>query len=732
MGQIYTNPEAHVIGFDGDMNEKTNGHNGHGLANLSDDAVDAAWERCCARHLPPNRLFRLALGLGDPADEEESHHLEWCEQCRTVVERYRSTEQADDGEDCACECAPVHAASAGAHQGSGNGQVRQTMFPLGVSAVGTAQPGNVPDIVRANLKVHGPVLFPNGEVAFDTWQVGWLDCLSATHPALAEQIATLIVDRAHGLLLPRLTRQRVVLVCFGRTMHALGTRLAARLVERGLTHLRVVLAHDFYSPTLICAPKELRSADVTVMVDVIHTGGLLERLFSICRENAPAHIRGLVLIDQSMDMLLSEDVIPLWTDGPEARLALEQFRRTATGDQQRQLMRFEPNDEYAIALQEVAADPRSETDDPQVDDGSLLVQMVHQSGALRSDYAIARKRYPYVINVLDLFRDQDCRQRIVSMASHELADLHGGRTCLAYHSGRAARAGKIAKLLGAELHWPAIPLGNRSASFALSELQCKRIAAFENVVLVDAAIRTGDSLTAVTRAMDDMALRSGRRCIAFCILDALTRMSRSDLSARLDLDIRTLFSFPLSPPTERVRNWMNHQKAALRDALTLSGKFADVEPVLRTYCAPVKRSARHASPPTLGETISALHKASFDAHVSERATAYIDTACKEDNVGLIRHLPINQVVHDRSVQNLLLGVMFNSMKPSFKECAVFAAVARLRTIGCWTVSSRWQSPPPSIPGSKIWMRTRWKLSPRLPATRSMTCSVSCARSTSSA
>jgi hypothetical protein len=41
----------------------------------------------------------------------------------------------------------------------------------------------------------------------------------------------------------------------------------------------------------------------------------------------------------------------------------------------------------------------------------------------------------------------------------------------------------------------------------------------------------------------------------------------------------------------------------------------------------------------------------------------------------IRHLPINEVVHDRNVQEMLIGVMFNSAKAGLKESAAFALAA---------------------------------------------------------
>jgi len=67
-----------------------------------------------------------------------------------------------------------------------------------------------------------------------------------------------------------------------------------------------------------------------------------------------------------------------------------------------------------------------------------------------------------------------------------------------------------------------------------------------------------------------------------------------------------------------------------------------------------------------------LEQASCEARVPERAFEYIGNACEHGKVQLIRHLPLDQVVHDPSVQSLLVGVMYNSVKPSLKESAIFA------------------------------------------------------------
>jgi hypothetical protein len=667
-----------LISSGGEMDTNNSGQNGCAGGSASDEAVNIIWQQCCKEHIRPSRLFRLAVMLAEPVPEE-SNHLEWCNQCRAAFDRYRSTDPLDDGTHFvqAEQSSPVVCAgSATLHNRLAAGRLHQAHLVLDDSPKPTPQLNAVPDVLRKALRVKGPVIFPNGHVAFDTWQLGRIESLSKTDPALAETIADLVVNSALSVLLPRLGRRNIVLVCFGRSLHRLGTRLASRLVEQGFTHLHVVLAHDFYSPTLVCAPKELRGADVTVMVDVVHTGGLLDRLFSVCREHSPAYVRGLTLIDQSSGERLSEESLSLWNDAPEERFPVEHFLQTAPIAEQRELTRFEPNDECAVDVQSASrlVEPVAHHVAP-IDDCASFAEMIHQAGAFRCDYSIGHKRYPYVINVLDLLRDSDCRQRLLALACERLADLNGKRSCVAYHAGRAARAGRIAKLLGAALNWPVIALGSGGPSFALSQPQYNCVTAYQNVVLVDAAIRTGESLTAMTRALADSNVCAGRRIVGFCVLDALSRVSREELATTLGIEIRTLFRVPLAPPTERVRNWMSSQKVLIHDELMRSGHFAEVESLLRKYCEHVRRPTSRGPDASLDQTRSALEKASWESHLQERAVEYIGTACKEGKVALIRHLPLDQVVHDRSVQSLLMGVMYNSMKPSFKESAVFALAA---------------------------------------------------------
>ena len=100
-------------------------------------------------------------------------------------------------------------------------------------------------------------------------------------------------------------------------------------------------------------------------------------------------------------------------------------------------------------------------------------------------------------------------------------------------------------MLSSELGWPAIPIGSSGRTFTVTDEQLKRLASFDAVVIVDSAIRTGDTLSAIVRALDDSWLLKHTTFLALCILDALSHTSRIELAQELGIDIRTLFQLPL-------------------------------------------------------------------------------------------------------------------------------------------------------------------------------------------
>jgi hypothetical protein len=198
------------------------------------------------------------------------------------------------------------------------------------------------------------------------------------------------------------------------------------------------------------------------------------------------------------------------------------------------------------------------------------------------------------------------------------------------------------------------------------------LACYNNVVIVDAAIRTGDSIGAIVRAVDDTWLRKHTKFTAFCVLHALSSISQSELAADLGITIRSLFKLPLTPPTQEVRHWVNAQKAIIREQISSSNDFAKVRDVLGTYCEPSGWQRRDTTDRPFAETRSLIEKATGQAAAALNGSATIVAACRQNKAHFIRHLSVSEVVHDRSVQDLLVGIMFNSMKPHFKESAALA------------------------------------------------------------
>lgn len=658
------------------IHEDGDGRDLFGLMDLSQEQIDADWEQYSERHIDPSRLFQLSFGIIEET-EQDRHHLEWCDCCRGVYEGYLCP--ADDTTERRAE------------RENQIGEYRQQKLLWSTGAVvetngertptGSAKPNgqpiqSVPDELRDHLHVEGPVLFPGEEVAFESWQFGRLMEIRRDDPALEKRLVDAIATRVEADLLHRVDERNLLLVCFGRPMHRCGTRIAARFADRGFRNPHVVLAHDFYSPTFVCNPKEFHEADVIVLVDVVHTGGMLDRLMSACLEFVPQRVRGLALVDQSEGSLLCSEWNGIWTELREDRLSLNQFLREATSEEKRLLRRFEPNDACARAKNTEAKCGAS--NDLSVSVDLQLLQHIHVTGALKRDHVIGNRRYPYVVNVLDLLgKDSRARDFVLDRSVSELSDLRDAKACLAYHAGRARRAGKIAKLLSARLGWPSIPVGTKGPTFALTDVQFRRLACHEAVVLVDAAVRTGDSISAMADAVNDEWFRKHTDVLAFCVLDSLSSLSLSDLSASVGINIRTLFKLPLAPPSEDIGHWTNSQKAAIRKKIHESGAFASVEQALGGYFDPPRRRIESDSGAarSLDETKALVEGAIAHAQAANFGAKEIGRACHESKSSVIRHLTVDEVVHDDRVQDLLLGVMYNSMSPSFKESAALGLAA---------------------------------------------------------
>lgn len=642
------------------------------LIELPAAELEAAWQKFTTSHIRPGRLLRLAAGL-ELADARERHHLEWCESCLVAYRRYSTPEPASTSRD--------------GHTLNGHSvATRQTKLWPEVAAgqrhvlrpaATPCHEGNqrsVPLSMRKHLHVQGPVVFGGNEVAFESWQFGRL-LSDERDNSVAEQLVGMIVDEATTCLLSWITSKRLLLVCFGCAMHRCGTRLAVRIGERGFAQPHVVLAHDYYSPTVVCNDKELVNADVIVLTDVVHSGATLDGLLALCVSRGAVRARGLALIDQSQGKPLCAEWHSVWQEPKEHRIPLGVFVQQASEGEVQNLRRFEPNDE--IAVLPIGSDtsiPPPVTSSRLSLDNELMTH-IHVTGALKRDHIIGRKRYPYVINVLDLIKKSAAaREFIVERAGTTLADLNGKQVALAYHAGRKSRAGRLATLFSSVFRWPVVPIGSAGSTFTVSDPQLKQLARYDTIVIVDAALRTGDTLSALVGAIQDKWLLKHTQFVALCVLNALSTGSRSQLASVLGIEIRALFDLPLSPPTEEVRHWTSIKKALIRSRMACSGAFENIEHILLGYCTPGRR--RYPRPrANVDKTRELIEHAVEVAESVMRGPHRIEAACVGSKPEFIRHLSVDEVVHDRNVQELLIGVMFNSVKPSLKESAAFALAA---------------------------------------------------------
>ncbi len=653
---------------------KSNGDDGDvgqvfDLIELPPEDRETAWQQFSQAHVRPSRLLRAGAGL-ETLDESDRQHLEWCETCRTAFEQYSVSGQS--------ALPLVHA-----HEANGRAvkaMKQKELWPteqLSQSHISQIhlfpserdEPSLVPAMLREHLHVKGPVVFGGNEVAFESWQFGRF-VSDDKNSSVTDQYIEVIVDKATELLMSWNTSKDLLLVCFGRAMHRCGTRIAVRLGEMKLPTPHVVLAHDYYSPTVVCDDKEFLDADVIVLMDVVHSGDTLDGLLALCVRRGAHRVRGLVLIDQSGGKPLCAEWHSLWREPKEQRISLEAFVHRASEAELRQLRRFEPNYEIArVPSAGMSSAAPIKTSRLSIDND--LTKHIHDTGALKRDYVIGQKRYPYVVNVLDLIKKSpSARSFIFEHAATALSDLRGQDVALAFHAGRKQRAGRLAKLFSSMFGWPIVPIGSVGPAFTVSDTQLKQLASYDIVVIVDAALRTGDTLSALVAAIEDKMLFKHTRFISLCVLNSLSNQQQDVLASTLGIEIRSLFDLPLPPPAEEVRHWASGQKALIRSRMASSGAFAGIEHILSGYCAP--RRGLFSPNTSIEDTRDQLEHAVHAAQSAMTGSERIAAACVGSAPQFIRHLPVSEVVHDRDVQELLIGVMFNSVKPSLKESAAFA------------------------------------------------------------
>lgn len=640
---------------------------------LTEEEVRRAWEELCAEHLPPSRIAELGLGLADVA-EREAFHLRRCERCRSHIQAYE-TSVSDGPVDRHSVVALEDEVDDVLHRKSCE-ELRGVDSPRSTLRLSE---GSVPAVVRAAFQTDEPILFPGGEVARRSWQFGWMSGLNREHSTIVEEATSVCCTRLFEKLkcdLPA-DSNNLVLVCFGEAMHRCGIRVGARLLEELDVCPRLVLAHDYYKPRLVGDREEFRESRVVVLVDVVRTGTLLRRLIGLCRELGAADVAGLALIDQTNESLARSGGYALWVAPREPRETFEEFCQSASDGERRRLRVFDPNSSCAVRtfyLSQVHGESDKSPSQPVIMEAELE-ECISRTGAMRRDFDIEGIQYPFAVNVSALIRKHsDSRECVLQRSQSVLAEYKASPTILVYHTGRSRRAGLIAESIGSVTDWPTCPIGTAKSTFKLTTDQCRRLAAFDNVIIVDAAIRTGDSMTALVRSVKTELNESTPRVVGFTVLNSLTDSQVEGLEQNLEFSFRYAYRLPLAPPSTNIRHWATLHKKTICKDLIEHCPSQSIQALMTEYCTPGHRETRRRARCTREQA----KRESDDSTTETRLTAEaIEDRRILTRVELseFRFLSAGEVVNDPTMQAMLKEVLYSSAAPQFKESAAIALAA---------------------------------------------------------
>jgi hypoxanthine-guanine phosphoribosyltransferase len=426
-------------------------------------------------------------------DQEERtrmiSHLLRCERCSYAVANLVR----------AMECGTIE------DDGHENAETRNSTCGAASQAVATIDERNWVEWFEAiGLRRPGPTVFPDGSVADRAWEFGHL----LDHSRRDE-----VLNRIAEAGIRRLDFHRpghaVLLVAFSDAMHEVSLYMAARMKEKQGDDLdvHVVGVKRYHEPCLLCKPTEVKGRSVVIVTDVVHDGRLLETLCAIVQKHQPSDIHALTMVNQNYDGPLVGSLVSLAFEQKETRTPFAQRRM-------RGITYYHPvsgvSEQSPPGQGVVAWNPNEIRE---------WLPFIERTGAFKRSLRIGSNVYPFAINVLDLLKDEGCRKKIVSQAVASLGTLDTRKRWLfVYPASRGKRAGRIAQLLSSATGWQRIALGksNDPGLLHVTPQAQQALHQCDGVIIVDAAIRTGDTLRA---QLDLLELTRSQEIIAFYVLD---------------------------------------------------------------------------------------------------------------------------------------------------------------------------------------------------------------------
>ena len=531
----------------------------------------------------------------------------------------------------------------------------------------------VPALLVNGLRPSGPVAFPSGEVADAAWEFGLLEEFNSED---AEVIIEAIAERAYKTLSREFRSQALVLVCFSYPIHRCGKRLAAKIIERNGTEAHVVLATNFFEPRLCCAARELHEQNVVLFVDVVHSGGLLDRLAAICNHAQPKQLLRIAVIDQGDNSKRKNPIHALWKERQENRIPIRDYLKTP--NKQEMLRFYDPEFARATAKQDLPkeiADRSAARDTIELELDPIL-PFISRTNALQADRAIAGVHYSWVIDLLRLLEDSEASAFLVGRAIERLAHLPlHGRNCLVYPAERSQRAGRWARLIGKALDWPVVPIGQANRKFLqpLAAKQRKYISQFDSAVVIDAAVRTGDTLRSFVQLLKYTGKPVLQRVCGFYAFDGLFEADRGAILEELGVTIHSLVRVPLGRPIQPIGQYCREQMRSI--LLSLEAQYPAEEPtwvsVIRSYCKK-KLGRRRWQPQPSGSPETRLRVAMEEWQRGHQVR--LERSCYSAKSNLLKQLDVQFALHEPKTRMVLRGFLSNSMPPEFIEwCALAVA-----------------------------------------------------------
>lgn len=530
-----------------------------------------------------------------------------------------------------------------------------------------------PSVLIDSLRASGPVAFPSGEVADGAWEFGRLEQLPSEE---AEVIIETIAERAYNTLPRDFRSKAIVIVCFSYPIHRCGKRLAAKIIERNGTEAHVVLATNFFEPRLRCADRELEEQNIIIFVDVVHSGGLINRLAEICNRPQPKQVLRMTVIDQGDNPKRKDPITALWKETREGRTSIQDYLQNS--DKQETLRFYDPEFARAFAKQDLPeelADRSTARETIELEIAPIL-PFIFKTDALQADRTIAGVHYSWVIDLLRLLEDGEARAFLLTHAIERLAHLPlSGRCCLVYPAERSQRAGKWARLIGKALDWPVVAVGqaNRKCFQPLTAKQRQHLSQFDVAVVVDAAVRTGNTLRSFVQLLKCTEKPVVQRICGFYAFDGLFEADRRAILEEVGVTILSLVKLPLGRPIRPIGQYCREQmRAALR---TLEERYPNTEPawtgLIRNYCN-TKLGRHRWQPRPSGDAKRRLTDAMEDWQRGPEAR--LERSCYSEKPSVLKQLDVQFALHEPKTRMVLRGFLSNSMPPEFIEwCALAVA-----------------------------------------------------------